>query len=128
MTKTKKILIVFGSLFVLGAIASNFEDNAKEAVIATETPEQKAERELESKRFILAGLAKATIKEAARNPDSVSFSFVGVNKDATTVCVEYRAQNGFGGMNKDYIAFHNGKVRESVSFWNNNCTKSLYTY
>jgi len=44
------------------------------------------------------------------------------------VCIAYRAQNGFGGMNQEYIAVHKGKARESAEFWNRNCTKGLYSY
>ena len=128
--KFKKRYILLG-LFGLGMLANAISPTETEAErnarIANEA-EQTALKLEDNKRSTLAFIAKATITEAARNPDSVSFSYVGVNKDATTVCVRYRAQNGFGGMNQEYIAFHNGKARDSAAFWNKHCTKELYNY
>jgi len=139
MTNTKKILLGLFGLSVLfhllGANPSEKTEAVKKEAVTSETPEQKAEQlqkkveQLqESRRQGLAWAAKTSIKDAARNPDSVSFSFVGVNKDASTVCVEYRAQNGFGGMNQEYIAFHNGKAGKSAEFWNRNCLGKLYRF
>lgn len=82
----------------------------------------------EQARKMLAQLAKDTIIEAARDPSSVSFSFVGVNEDASLVCVGYRARNGFGGMNIEFVAFKNGNPKQSSSFWNSNCRSVMYNY
>lgn len=144
--KFKKRYVVLG-LFALGMVGLSFipEPTPEEAKKYAEIEKQNAETvkqnacvqrsgyscEDEAKDSIrrnLAWGAKSVITNAARNPDSVSFSYVGVNEDATTVCIAYRAQNGFGGMNQEYIAVHKGKVRESAAFWNRNCTKGLYSY
>lgn len=68
-----------------------------------------------------AEAAKESIRNAARNPDSVSFSDILVNEDATLICVVYRAQNGFGGMNVEQIAFFHREPKQDATFWNKHC-------
>lgn len=46
-----------------------------------------------------------SLKAAARNPDSIVYDEVLANGDGTLVCFKYRTQNGFGGMNRDTVAF-----------------------
>lgn len=99
---------------------------------AAKAEADKAERDresvMETQRQHVGRAAKEAIKEAARNPDSVTFSTVAVNEDATLVCVVYRAQNGFGGMNQESVAFKNGSPKQSASFWNKNCAHAeLYS-
>ena len=142
--KFKKRYVVLG-LFALGMVGLSFipeptpEEAKKYAAIekhnagiekrnAEIETANKLEAAKDSIRRNLARAAKSVITDAARNPDSVSFSYDGVNEDATTVCVRYRAQNGFGGMNQEYVAFHNFVPKQSASFWNRNCTKGLYSY
>jgi hypothetical protein len=43
------------------------------------------------------------------------------------MCFEYRAQNGFGGMGREFVVIQNGKPSQSPSAWNRNCTKPLPT-
>ena len=145
--KFKKRYVVLG-LFALGTVGLSFipeptpEEAEKYAAIEKNnacvqrsgyTCEDEAANKLEaakdSIRRNMALSAKMTITDAARNPDSVSFARVGVNEDASLVCVQYRAQNGFGGMNVETVAFLNGTPNQTASFWNKRCANtSLYTY
>jgi hypothetical protein len=74
-----------------------------------ETPEQtkaraqaSLERQLDVQR-VNWGVATATVlKGAMRNPDSFVVEEVWVT-EKLVACVKYRAQNGFGGMNRDRV-------------------------
>lgn len=135
------IAIVF-ALGVIGAMvgpggpfgrdltAAEKADRAKQAAEAEkESAQRAADAELDSQRRTLARMAKTEITQALRNPDSAVFEYVGVNKDATLVCVNYRAQNGFGGMNRESIAIDKNGGHTSAAFWNKHCANvELYQY
>jgi hypothetical protein len=111
------------------AIEKNNECIQRSGYTCEDETASKIEAAKDTIRRNMAWAAKSTITDAARNPDSVSFAYVGVNEDASLVCVRYRAQNGFGGMNVDTVAFLNGVPKQSASFWNARCANtSLYTY
>lgn len=98
----------------------------KEAATKAEA-ERVAESIMEDQRRNAARAVKAAIKASARNPDSVAFESVLTNENGSLVCMVYRAQNGFGGMNLEHLAVKNGKPYESTSFWNKNCAnKELF--
>jgi hypothetical protein len=69
------------------------------------------------------------LKKAMRNPDSFKLASVYLTLNGT-VCYEYRAQNGFGGMNferavlskKEDDILIKGMEGFSTS-WNRECTK-----
>jgi hypothetical protein len=131
------VLCTVGAMIKPEPTPEELQQQAAEA--AEQALQDKQEAEAEAKveaentkdtiRRNMAWAAKSTITDAARNPDSVSFAYVGVNEDASLVCIRYRAQNGFGGMNVDTVAFLNGVPKQSSSFWNARCANSsLYTY
>lgn len=62
-----------------------------------------------------------SIKSASRDPDSVVFESIGSNDDASIVCVEFRARNGFGGMNRETAVLAKGKISQSSAVWNKSC-------
>ncbi len=70
-------------------------------------------------RAVMGG---ASIIAAARNPESVKFEAVTLLKD-DTVCYRYRAQNGFGGMNREFaVLLPKAKnLQTSSSAWNSHC-------
>lgn len=45
--------------------------------------------------------AAYALKARMRNPDSIVFERAATNSDGSLVCFVYRAQNGFGGMNRE---------------------------
>ena len=95
-------------------------DNSSEAA---ETVDQAQE----AARKVRAAGAVMSIMNSAREPASVTFEHVYVNKEATITCVEYSGRNGFGGMNRETVAFDkSGKPRQSASFWNKNCTSEMF--
>lgn len=69
--------------------------------------------------------AGGAIRQAMRNPDSIVYEEVRANPDASVICFQYRAQNGFGGMGRETVAIVNGKPSQARTVWNKNCTKPL---
>jgi hypothetical protein len=78
----------------------------------------KAARDLQEKTAFAAGSA---LKAASRNPDSLVIESGLASADGQLLCVRYRAQNGFGGMNREAVAFYKGRTHESAAFWNAHC-------
>src|SRR4051812_9131905 len=82
------------------------------------TPVQEAADKENSVRYVAVRTAMAAIQANLRNPSSVQWDSAYVNKDASTVCVQYRAQNGFGGMGRELFVVVAGNVSQSPAVWN----------
>lgn len=78
----------------------------------------KAERDLQGKTALAAGMA---LKSSARDPDSLVIETGLASGDGKLLCVRYRSRNGFGGMNREAVAFFNSVPHDSASFWNKHC-------
>lgn len=91
-----------------------------------EDEKQEHEKVLRGQRAILAKMFVTNLREAMRDPDSFKISSVFVNEDATAVCVDYRARNGFGGMNQEFIVWKNNKTYQSADVWNKNCVHNVF--
>ena len=75
----------------------------------------------------IAAAEASLIKNAMRNPDSFKLNEVLLMKNGSS-CFEYRAQNGFGGMNVGQAVYSNptGKLKTNEmggfpSLWNKEC-------
>lgn len=66
-------------------------------------------------------LAKA-LKTTLRNPASLEWIAMMANQDGSLVCLRYRAQNGFGGLNISHIIFWNGRMVTDDWQWSDKCT------
>lgn len=65
----------------------------------------------------------STIKDYVRDPKSLEFIKVTSNKDASTVCMHYRARNGFGGMVSAKVVFHDTVPMQDDASWQKYCIK-----
>lgn len=84
-------------------------------------------KEQDSKRFVFARVFVRALKEQMRDPDSFKVESIRVNEEATVACIEYRAKNGFGGINREFAVYKNGALlRSNAGAWNASCTKSMY--
>lgn len=96
----------------------------------TRTPEQiaaaKAADKADTDRMVAAGMVMQSIKAAMRNPSSVQWSDIRSNDTGSVVCVEYRAQNGFGGMNVEHATYTGKGISTKSKDWNKHCTSELY--
>lgn len=129
VTKVVMGLFVVG---VIGAVAGKKEPQS----VASSVPapvsidsaaEAKAKKE-EAARYGVALIGADAIKKALRNPASVEWVDVLVNDDASVACYEYRAQNGFGGMNVEYASLVKGKLSAASAVWNKYCAgKKLFS-
>ena len=66
------------------------------------------------------------LRQTMRDPDSLVVEFAGVTEDATTVCIQYRAKNGFGDYDKAIAIDTAGRIASDVSTWNRLCAQRLY--
>jgi hypothetical protein len=89
--------------------------------VATQQAEQEAKDDPKLER---AAIGAASVIAAARNPDSVKFSWVFVTENGTA-CYLWRAQNGFGGMNQEHAVLlpSADHLSQSVATWNSRCAK-----
>lgn len=131
-----KFALVIVGFFVVALIIGNQQkrgaENDEAARVAALTPEQ---RETERRRAEITKQAEAkkelafqkvvaalrAIRDANRNPSSVSWISVGANGDASVICVEFRGQNGFGGMSKEFVVIANGTASKKPAAWNKHC-------
>jgi hypothetical protein len=69
-----------------------------------------------------AAIGAASLKAAVRNPDSLKLEKV-LGMDDGTICYEYRAQNGFGGLNREFAVLLPGanSLTTSTAAWNKHC-------
>jgi hypothetical protein len=79
----------------------------------------------ERKRFVRTVLVMTSIKQAMRDPDSISWTSVLTSDDASVVCVTYRAKNGFGGMNIEHATGLAAGISTSTRKWNKHCATNL---
>lgn len=133
------ILGIFVLPFIYGLITSEPKPKAPEenAVLAVEEAAHKraqaeddkkaaADQAQKERRFQFIVLLARSIKDAARDPDSLVWDDITADDDANVVCFEFRAKNGFGGMNREFAVYAKEKMSQSANSWNKSCAnKSL---
>lgn len=111
------------------AAAAKAEADRKERLekLNAELDAIKAEKERaarnETARYVHAVRATQAIKLAARNPASVRWDSVLINEDGTIACINYGAENGFGGMNREFVVITASKAYQTAQAWNKHCAK-----
>lgn len=123
--RTSRVTMALAILLVGGFLITVFGGRtslpSEPAVVQAPDPEKEAA----SKRYGAAMAAAASLKRAARDPDSLQFESFRVSDDSSVICTAYRARNGFGGMNKAIAVFVNGTGGDDPTRWNKHCTKPL---
>ncbi len=79
-----------------------------------------------TKRYVAAVSASKSIRAAMRDPESLKYETLRVNDDASVVCAEYRARNGFGGLNREHIMITDKGSSQEPRDWNKHCTKTMH--
>ena len=120
MSWPKKFGIAFAAIFGLGVIGQVVTGGASQNAQA-ESPQDKQTKH----RDYAAYLSAKALKASLRNPDSLSFESILANEDGSVICMKYRAQNGFGGMNIGHVVFKNGDPSESHASWHANCAGKI---
>lgn len=125
---------LLGGIVVVGMIAASISDQEQTAAVAAaeaaKTPEQraaeKAQKEADTTRYAIAAATSKLLRETMRDPESLKYETLRVSEDASVICAEYSARNGFGGMNREFMVVANGKTSQKPSAWNRHCTKSMH--
>lgn len=130
MSRVKKLGIFAAGLFVLSVVYQSDKDNERRAA---RTPEQvavdKKEAAQEAARLGVVRGAVAQLRQGLRDPDSLVIESARVAGDAAQVCIEYRAKNGFGGTNKEFVVFTSKKVYpNNAGVWNKQCLGAMRDY
>lgn len=73
--------------------------------------------------------AERWLKESMRDPGSFEVDGVGMNPATKYICIQYRARNGFGGMNRENAVLTDKdqwvSSEKLVSEWAKHCTVRL---
>jgi len=123
--KAKGCLIAFVALVALSFLGALFTTADRKAPqqtpSASATPASKAE-EIGDMQALAAGQA---LKRAARNPESLVIEDAFASADGHILCLNYRAQNGFGGMNRESVVYKDGAPHQGSGYWNKHCLESM---
>lgn len=139
------IASIFGALNSYTSINTRRDVDIKEKErVAALTPEQR-QAEIEAKRLKeqaemdaklekershkeeinrigFARQVNEALQKSMRDPQSLTVESLMVNKNGTVACIEYRARNGFGGMNRSFAVLENGHFYfDKAEVWNRTC-------
>lgn len=135
-----KFAIVFVGVVVVVNLALESEKPAastnRPSAAAPETDEQRdarlqreadlrAEKARKEYAFQKTVAAANALKRSLRDPASLVWESIRTNEEATVICLEYRARNGFGGMNKEFVVIADGNTSQKAAAWNKHCTRQL---
>ncbi|QCI93375.1 zinc ribbon domain-containing protein [Novosphingobium sp. EMRT-2] len=118
------ILCFLGLGVVANGLVLVFNPDIKPTVPAT--PTLSADQVADQTRLKSAVAAAKAVKAALRDPDSLVVERIGTDDAGSLVCIEYRARNGFGGMNRSFVAFKDGSPKEEASYFNKSCPKAVF--
>jgi rRNA maturation endonuclease Nob1 len=121
MSWPKKIGIAFGAVFGLGVVGQLVALPGGGQVAQAESAQDKQT----DQRNHAAYLSARALKASLRNPDSLAFQSILASDDGSVICIKYRAQNGFGGINLEHVVFKDGNPSQSRSSWQAHCAGKL---
>ena len=105
---------ILAAIIVIPMVRCIADDKPKPPVDPGAAALQKQRAAAEEKQFSIAYDVTKAIRKSMRDPSSTVFEVVGVNADATVVCVEYRSRNGFGGMNREAAIYVGGNIKKAT--------------
>lgn len=111
------LLVAFTAVVVYQC--SSVASNPKNQTATVTDPKEEA-------RFQKTAALARLIKKNLREPESMTLESARANDDASVVCLEYRARNGFGGMSKEFVVFAQNKAHQTPEAWNKHCTQPLF--
>lgn len=119
MSRAMILFLILGVVAVIGGMLA-------QETAPPKTTEQIAAEKEHAARIMFVRMAVSSLKKAARDPDSLTIESARANKDGSVICLEYRARNGFGGMNREHLAIAAGKANGTPGHWNKHCTSELF--
>jgi hypothetical protein len=88
-------------------------------------PAAAAEDTQEVARFKATASAVGRVRDLMRDPDSIVFERITTTRDAQVICIAYRSRNGFGGMEREGIAFLNGRLVRNSEIYAGPCKEAV---
>ncbi|MEG3153304.1 hypothetical protein [Sphingomonas sp. RB1R13] len=117
----KKLGIGFAVLVGVGVLTQGSAPPAINAAAAADDPAVKQEKA----RDYAAYLSARALKASLRNPESLTFKSIRASDDGSVICMTYRAQNGFGGLNLEHMLVKDGDPTQGAAAWNRNCAHKM---
>ena len=116
------VLVMIGVGYILVVAIIGVSHSGKPATETT--AETQSTDEAPDPNLLRAVVGAASLRSAMRNPSSFQLSSVLIMSDKT-VCYQYRAQNGFGGMNIEYAILTPNATNLSTDagLWNRKCAR-----
>jgi hypothetical protein len=117
-------LVLIAVMGIFGAIIGG--SNRTSSVQSAPSPAQQAAKQKDDAAFARAVAGAKQLHDSMRNPESFRLGQTLIMADGT-VCYDYRAQNGFGGMNVGHaVLAPNGQFKSDESdgfdaLWNKRC-------
>lgn len=73
-----------------------------------------------------AAASMTALRDTLRDPDSLRWETVTTDQSGNLVCMEYRARNGFGGVNREFAVMAKGRLARTPAVWNAQCVRALF--
>ena len=126
-TTTYKVIgllfvVLLMSPMVVSIFFANKKVNTKEPQIISEIQMINDVKKAEEERiFQKVRTALTEVKQLTRDPTSVVWEDVFGEADASIICVQLSARNGFNGMSREYITVVKGQITSNHKQWNKDC-------
>lgn len=124
----KTVVVAFLGIVIIAAMSSIFSPSSDSSAAKQEpqTPEQVAAKKKEDEAVQRAMIGAMTLKKTMRDPDSFKLESALVIDGSGVVCYDYRARNGFGGMNAGHAVFTTKTFKTNdmdgfTRLWNREC-------
>lgn len=118
--------VVILGIIILASLSSIFSSTAPPP--SPDTPEQAAAKKKQDEAVQRATIGAVALKKAMRDPESFKLESALVIDGTGAVCYDFRAKNGFGGMNEGHAVLSaNGKTFKTnemdgfAKLWNKEC-------
>lgn len=122
--QTSLATILFGGAFTVAVGMMVFMGGGKiDIPHAVAAP---AIKSAEGARFDFVMDTTRAVRQAMRNPESLKWESVKANDAGTVACLQYRSQNGFGGMGRETVVVANNKVSNKASDLKKHCSQPMH--
>lgn len=111
--------ILIAGLIVVFAVKANYDSGHDTAPAPTAA--ERAAKEAEQRRYLAVAIVAKKVKNAMRDPESVVWESIRADEKAETVCLSYRARNGFGGMTREAVTVTPTGSGQDAALWNRHC-------
>ena len=120
-----KFFLFLLMMFFVGSFLAGLSQQRKSDELAKMTVEERKvyeeNKKKEDEAFQKVVLVIYSIKKSLRDPKSLEFETIFADDMASIVCVQYRARNGFGGMNSEIAVAFDNKISKETNIWNKKC-------